>query len=127
MESLHEWQKKVLQTELSKFSPDDIFNVDETGLFWQLLPNKTLAFKGWFADILHDYLLLSGERCTNGKKSKDRITLLVGANMSGTEKLPLLVIGKSKNPRCFKNATIPLDYMANTKAWMTGNILRFGL
>jgi hypothetical protein len=40
--------------------------------------------------------------------------------MSGTEKLPLLVIGKSAKPRCFKNAKIPIDYKANKKAWMTG-------
>uniref|UniRef100_A0A914VZL2 HTH CENPB-type domain-containing protein n=1 Tax=Plectus sambesii TaxID=2011161 RepID=A0A914VZL2_9BILA len=108
VESLGEWQQQVLREELAKFSPDDIFNADETGLFWQLLPNKTLAFKG--------------ERCTNGKKSKERITVLVGANMSGTEKLPLLIIGKSAKPRCFKNAHVPLNYTANKKAWMTGDV-----
>ena len=64
-----------------------------------------------------------GDKCIGGKKSKDRITVLVGANMTGTEKLPLLVIGKSKKPRCFKGATAPLDYTANAKAWMTGGIV----
>lgn len=64
--------------------------------------------------------LVLGEKCTNGSKSKERITVLVGANMSGNEKLPLLVIGRSKNPRCFKNVKVPLDYAANAKAWMTG-------
>lgn len=48
-----------------------------------------------------------------------RITLLVGANMSGTEKFPLLVIGKSAKPRCFKNKDVPLNYRSNSKAWMT--------
>uniref|UniRef100_A0A1I8BXC5 HTH CENPB-type domain-containing protein n=1 Tax=Meloidogyne hapla TaxID=6305 RepID=A0A1I8BXC5_MELHA len=72
---LNNWQKEVLQAEISNFSPNDVFNIDETGLFWKLLPNKTLCFKG--------------ERCTSGKKSKERITVLVGANMSGIEKLPL--------------------------------------
>ena len=38
-----------------------------------------------------------GKQCTGGKKSKQRITLLVGANMSGSEKFPLLVIGNSKS------------------------------
>lgn len=56
--SLTEWQSKVLQPMINKFSPDDVFNLDETGLFWQLLPNKTMAFRG--------------ERCTSGKKSKER-------------------------------------------------------
>uniref|UniRef100_A0A914UKF2 HTH CENPB-type domain-containing protein n=1 Tax=Plectus sambesii TaxID=2011161 RepID=A0A914UKF2_9BILA len=113
VESLGKWQQQVLREELAKFSPDDIFNADETRLFWQLLPNKTLAFKG--------------ERCTNGKKSKERITVLVGANMSGTEKLPLLVIGKSAKPQCFRNAHVLLNNTANKKAWMTGDVFKMWL
>lgn len=101
---LNDWQTSVLRDELQKYKPKDIFNLDETGLFWKLLPNKTMEFKG--------------ERCTAGKKSKERLTVLVGANMDGSEKLPLLVIGKSAKPRCFKNANIPVDYTANKKAWM---------
>ncbi|MBN3278313.1 GT2D2 protein, partial [Polyodon spathula] len=51
--------------------------------------------------------------------AKDRITVLVCGSMSN-EKLPLLVIGKSKNPRCFKNVrTLPCDYKANNRARMT--------
>lgn len=42
--------------------------------------------------------------------------------MSGTEKFPMLVIGKSANPRCFKNKEVPVKYRANSKAWMTGDI-----
>ena len=29
--------------EQHNFTPDQLFNCDETGLYWQLLPNKTLA------------------------------------------------------------------------------------
>ena len=63
-----------------------------------------------------------GERCTGGKKSKHRITLLIGANMSGTEKFPLLAVGKSNRPRAFKNKEIPVKYEANSKAWMTAKL-----
>ena len=108
LQPLFEWQQQVLQPLLRQFSTNDVFNLDETGLFWQLLPNKTMSFKG--------------ERCTGGKKSKHRITLLVGANMSGTEKFPLLAIGKSNRPRAFKNQEIPVKYESNTKAWMTAKI-----
>ena len=39
------------------------------------------------------------------------------------EKLPLLVIRKSANPRCFKNIKkLPLPYESNKKAWMTAAI-----
>ena len=48
---------------------------------------------------------------------------MVAANMSGKEKLPLLVIGKSLRPRCMKNVkNLPVDYTANKKAWMTSTI-----
>ena len=67
---------------LHEFPPVDIFNADETGLFWKLLPDHTLTFK---------------EDARGGKKSKEHITVLVGASMKG-EKLSLLVIGKSARP-----------------------------
>jgi len=35
------------------------------------------------------------------KMSKERVMILVYANMTGSEKLPLIAIGKFKNPRCF--------------------------
>ena len=98
-----------LKTLLSEYNPNDIFNADETGLFFRLLPDKTLDFKG--AD------------CHGGKCSKDRLTVLVCANMSGSEKIPLYVIGKAKNPRCFKNVkTLPTQYEANKKAWITSEL-----
>lgn len=63
------------------------------------------------------------ETCSGGQHSKERITVLVGANMDGSEKLPLLVIGKSKNPRCFKNIkSKAVPYEGNKKPWMTAVI-----
>jgi len=39
------------------------------------------------------------------------------------KKQKLLVIRKSKNPRCFKSVKcLPVDYYANTNAWMTSVI-----
>ena len=40
--------------------------------------------------------------------------------MDGSEKLDLLIVGKSKNPRCFKNIkNLPIIYRNNSTAWMT--------
>jgi len=104
-----EWKTKVWPNLRAKFSDDDIFNADETGLFYKLTPDKTLKFRG--------------EKCSGGKLSKDRITVMVAANMSGTIKKKLLIIGKSKNPKCFKNVrSLPVDYENNRKAWMTSDI-----
>lgn len=88
-----------------KYELRDVFNVDEMGLFYKVLLSKTLAFKG--------------EACSGGKHSKDRITVLVGANMAGDEKLKLLVIGKSEHPRCFKSVRhLPVTYKANGRTRM---------
>jgi hypothetical protein len=100
---------KDLPSLLDGYSPDDVFNADETGLFYKCLPTKTFTFKG--------------QECHGGKMSKERITVLLCANSSGSEKLPLLIIGKSKKPRCFKNVkTLPVEYTNNKKAWMTRDI-----
>ncbi|XP_064475381.1 tigger transposable element-derived protein 6-like [Ornithodoros turicata] len=43
--------------------------------------------------------------------------------MTGTAKLKPLVIGKSRNPRAFKNVrSLLVDYRWNQKAWMTSAI-----
>ena len=101
---VNDWKQATLPVILRQYSPSDIFNLDETGLFWKVTPQRTLAFKN--------------DSCHGGKHSKFRISVLVGANMVG-EKLPLLVIGKSAHPRVFRNEYVPLEYKSNKKAWMT--------
>ncbi|XP_021695234.1 tigger transposable element-derived protein 4-like [Aedes aegypti] len=100
------WMTNVLPGFIQEYDPKDIYNADETGLFYKCLPDRTYAFKS--------------ESCHGGKYSKQRLTILCAANMDGSDKLPLLVIGKSRKPRCFKNVkSLPVKYEANSKAWMT--------
>ena len=104
-----DWKLRKLRPLLSKYDSNDVFNADETGLYWRLLPDKTHAFRG--------------EACTGTKKSKERVTVLVCANMTGTEKHSLLTIGKYKQPRCFRGVSLlPTEYEANPSAWMTSSI-----
>ncbi|MDW3631436.1 MAG: hypothetical protein QOK71_08365 [Nitrososphaeraceae archaeon] len=87
----------------------DIFNADETGLFWQLEPSK----------------VLSTGPVSGRKKSKERVTVLLTCNASGTEKLKPLFIHKYKTPRALKHIykeTLPVDYYWNLKAWMQTSI-----
>jgi hypothetical protein len=59
------------------------------------------------------------------KLSKDRITILFCLNKTGAHKMPPLVIGKSKNPRCFKSINrkhLPIEYVSSSKAWMIANL-----
>lgn len=104
-----DYRATKLQALLKEYAPSDIFNCDETGLFFKMLPDRTLSF--------------SGDSCAGGKLSKERITVMVGAIATGTEKLPLLVIGKARNPRCFKAVrTLPVEYESNSKAWITQSL-----
>jgi hypothetical protein len=59
------------------------------------------------------------------KQNKERITLAIYYNGDGSDRLPLWVIGKYKNPRCFKNInknTLGCQYRNNSNAWMTQEI-----
>lgn len=100
-----------LQAILASYSTEDQYNCDETGLFWKALPDRSLTSE-----------VLSGR-----KQEKHRFTLLNCCNKTGNHKLPLWIIGKHKNPRCFNAAGVNIErldcqYRANRKAWMTGSI-----
>jgi hypothetical protein len=69
----------------------------------------------------HTYLF-KNENAKCSKIAKERITVLCCTRMLG-KKQKLLVIGKRKNPRCFKSVKcLPVDYYTNTNAWMTSII-----
>ncbi|KAL4121289.1 hypothetical protein QTP88_013833 [Uroleucon formosanum] len=81
------------------------------------------ATEGWFHRALpkHTYVL-QNDKAKGTKSCKKRITILCCASMTG-EKKKLLVVGKSKQPRCFKGVNaLPVDYTANKNAWMTQEI-----
>ena len=97
--------------ELSSLSRN-IFNCDETGLYWRLLPNKTLADG-------------TKKQAKNCKTSKDGLTLMATANATGDFRLPLVFIHKSKKPRCFAGvnmSALPVHYYCQKSAWMDRGI-----
>ena len=82
---------------------------DDFGLFYKCVINKTYQYKS--------------EKCSGGKLSKIRITGMAAANAVG-DKIPMFVIGKSQNPRCFKSAEfLPCRYRNRKKNWMDGTLL----
>ena len=93
---------------VSGYDTEQVFNCDETGLQFRLLPQKTLA---------HAF----EKRAEGRKKSKDRVTISACANATGTIKLPLLLIGKAARPRCFTRTDmrkLPVVYKAPQNAWV---------
>nr|XP_014121998.1 tigger transposable element-derived protein 4 [Zonotrichia albicollis] len=103
------WYQNVLPCYLNDYQPKNVFHIQETGLLYQMLPPNTFTFKG--------------ETFSVGKESKESITVVVGTNMDGSEKLPLLIIGKSKSSHSFKDVkSLPVDYEENDRACMTSGI-----
>ncbi|POW18762.1 hypothetical protein PSHT_05563 [Puccinia striiformis] len=91
------------------FARKDIWNMDETRLFYSMPPDRGLA----------------KEKCSGLKASKTRITIAVTTNSDGSEKLPLLIIGKWAKPKAFKKKSglsLGFDYHFNKRAWMTTEI-----
>jgi len=108
-----EWERTTLAHIHSLYKLEDIFNADEFGLFYRLQPSATQTFKATPTSVL-----------ALGKKSKERVTVLIGASATG-EKLPLSVIGKSERPRCFgRLRVLPCDYSYSRRAWMTRQLWR---
>ena len=68
-----EWIKKQLPVLLEDYSLGNIYNAVDTRDFFKAVPDKATVFKG--------------EACHGRKQSKDRVTLLLSASMSGTDKL----------------------------------------
>jgi hypothetical protein len=95
IEKAEDFIVNVLPGLIEGYAAEDIYNADETGIVFKCLPDKTYGF--------------SKVKCHGGKKSKDRLTVIV-FNMTG----------KIQKPRCFKNVnSLLLQYFANKKAWMT--------
>ena len=107
------WLETTLPTILSRYPLENIFNGDEFGLFFQRLRNITFHFKK--------------EKCSRGKHSKVRLTGMAAGNTKG-ERLPMFVIGKSKNPRCFKGVKrVPCRYRAQQGVGCRPSYLKSGL
>ncbi|KAH1209676.1 CENP-B 2 [Glycine max] len=84
-------QKLVsIREKIDKFPMKDVFNMDETGLFYRLQADNSLATKQ-----------LEGR-----KQDKERLTVVIYCNEDSSEKIPLWIIGKYAKPHCFKNVNM---------------------
>ena len=85
-----------LRTELQEYQLSNVFNMDEAGLFFRAIPNRS-------------YLLPDeGDACqvargVKAMKAKERLTIILCVNATGSCKMAPVVIGTAKNPRCFKS------------------------
>ncbi|KAI1006655.1 hypothetical protein K3495_g1559 [Podosphaera aphanis] len=95
---------------LCNYGPKDIFNMDETGLFYALPPSKGLS---------------TNKNAKGNKAAKTRLTHAFTCNADGSESLKPILIGKALKLRCFKKKTgkkLGFYYRSNHTAWMTSEI-----
>lgn len=99
----------ALKKNISSYNPADVLIMDECGLFYKNAPDRPVT----------DHL--SQRR----KRMKDRFTVLVRPNSDGSEKFKFMFVGTGLRPRAFKKKfgnDFGLDYCANRKAWMIGDL-----
>ena len=87
-DELEEWKETVLIPTLKGYSLSDIYNSDETALFYKSLPHRTYCH--------------AGDKPSGSAKRKDRLTLLIIKNIDGSDHRKLSGIGKAKTPRCLQ-------------------------
>jgi len=89
------------------YLPEQVYNADETGIYYKMLPDKMLAVK-------------SNEHRKEGFKAiKERLTLLFCVKKTGSHKLKPLCIGKSCQPRRFHHInlkSLPFVYVNSKNA-----------
>ena len=95
----------------ASYDLDCIYNMDETGLYWKMVPDRTLA----------------SEHLSGVKSDKARISIAVTVNGDGSLRPPLWIVGKAAVPVCMKGINkdaLGAYWRSNKKAWMTGAIMR---
>ena len=100
--------KKIIED--CGYTPQQICNVDETGLFWKRMPARTY--------------ILKEEKCAPGfKAAKDGMTLLLGGKAAGDLKVKPFLVCHAETPRAMKGyskAHFPVVWHPNKKGWVTG-------
>lgn len=89
----------------------DIYNIDETGLFYAAKPKKSYVE--------------DDDACLGGKQSKKRLTVCLFTNSVGEKENPI-IIGNAKRPRVFGRLDVEKLYgiywRHNRTSWMTATI-----
>ena len=90
-----------LKAEIDKFDAENVYNMDETGLFYRVIPRMTLV---------------SGKvdraSVREKKTPKDRVIITVCCNATGSHNIPLQMIGKPKKSLCILGKEWLVEYVS---------------
>lgn len=113
VDAIKPFKDELIQQLIGREIPlECVYNADESALWWKMLPKQTLVHEA--------------EKNAPGRKlCKERITFMSCSNVLGTHKLPLQVIGRAKNPRCFKKKRPSgVEYCCSANAWQTSVLFK---
>jgi hypothetical protein len=85
-----EEEMKGLQTVAGIYKEEDIYNIDESALFWRMMLSRGLL----------------SQPCAGLKKDKSRISMAFCTNATGTDRLPIWFIGKAKTPHALRGISV---------------------
>lgn len=98
---------KQLEALIDIYDVENVYNMDEKGLFFWIVPKNTLFRSG--KDVWTAW----------GKKVRiERVNLSVCCNATGSQNLPFLMIRKPTIPAYIVGRECPLIYHKQKKAWM---------
>lgn len=102
--------KEFIMKQMEGYTLDNVYNLDETALYYQVSPSRTM----------------SNKPVKGTKKSKNRVTLILCSNYTGTDKLIPVVIGHYAKPKALRkfNHGDYVAYLSNKKAWCTSVIFQ---
>nr|XP_037280081.1 tigger transposable element-derived protein 6-like [Rhipicephalus microplus] len=109
LDSVQKWLEENWRDIAARYRAQDIFNADETALFWQMLPNKTLACRS--------------DKTSGGTKASRHPPSRQGIHLAGEDNHGILVTIKPP-PRLLASSWhgLVLGFELNTAPQMTSSI-----
>jgi len=100
--------------ELATYDPENIYTMNETGLQYRCLPSRTYTAAG-------RRRLVPGSKAI---KAKDRVTLVLACNATGSYEIPIAIIECATVPQCFKPPRdgCLLPCFSQQSSWMDGSV-----
>jgi hypothetical protein len=80
----------TLQEIAGEYAEDDIYNMDQTGLFWKMMSSRGL----------------SSQSLPGLKKIQTQMTLVFCVNATRLDRFPVWIIGKARTPRLLRNINV---------------------
>jgi hypothetical protein len=117
IEVINNWKETEFHPVVEEFDIPlaRIYNADQTGLFYQKLPNHIYVDKQKKRDYFG----------AKEMKDKNRLTVMIASAADGS-KVPLSIVGKPKNPKCFELCENPkkppIAYFNQDNAYFTREV-----